>query len=261
MSTGPASDSPSDPAPGLTALEAARRIGGPAGEIGGRWLFSPEVLGTAKDNGYPNGFVYYFLGRGGVLGDVDADVISSAFGFFNPSIVRTMWDLGLAVEAPRTAARRYAQACGEYGSRHAAGFTGAARYVELVERLLDGASVLGLSLFAGWRAEQRPDDVYARAYFLTHLLREWRGSAHVAAVASVGITPLQSILTAHGGDRAKMFGWGDSFDDVAHLESQRGMCEERTDEICAIALDTTLDADERLELVNLIDELAVAFAE
>jgi hypothetical protein len=244
----------------LSARDTASRLAGPIGDIGGRWLLSREVLGTAKDNGYPNGFVYYFLGRGGVLGDVDADVVNAAFGFFKPELVRTMWEQGLQVESPRAAAARYAAACAEFGRTHLSGFGGAQRFVQLAERVVDGSPIMGLALFAGWRAEARPDDAIGRAYFLTHVLREWRGSAHVVAVAASGLTPLQSILTGSGTDRAKLFGWGETFDDVSQYEAQRAECEGLTDQICSSVLDNLFTPEERAELVSLTDDLAAAFA-
>ena len=244
----------------LTAVETARHLADPIGDVGGKWLLAPEVISAAKEHGYANGFVYYALGRGGVLGDVDADVVSAAFGFFNPELVRRMWELGVGVEGPRNSARRYGAACAEYGRARLAGFDGAARFVELAERLVDGAPIVGLSLFAGWRAEPRPDDTPARAYFLAHVLREWRGSAHVAAAATSGLTPLEAILTRQGVDRAKLFGWGDSFDDVAHLAPRRDTCEDLTDRACAFPLEVLFTAAERGELAALTTDLAAAFA-
>jgi hypothetical protein len=252
-----AHDTPADPA---TAAGRARLLADPIGDAGGRWLLAREVLDPAKGNGYPNGFVYYFLGRGGVLGDVDADVVTAAFGFFRPSPVRTMWELGLAVEPPRQAAARYGAACADYGRAHLAGFGGAGRFAALAERMVDAAPVIGLSLFAGWRAQDRPEDPAGRAQFMAHVLREWRGSAHVVAAAATGLTPLESILTRQGSDRAKLFGWSEPFDDVEHLAERREQCEATTDEICAMALDSSLDAAEQSELVDLSVQLLAAMS-
>ena len=243
------------PASASTAAGRSRLMADPIGDAGGRWLLAPEVLGRSKDHGYPNGFVYYFLGRGGVLGDVDANVVTAAFGFFRPELVRRMWELGLGVEPPRQAAVRYGAACAEYGRAHLAEFSAAGRFAELAERVVDGASVMGLPLFAGWRAEDRPDDVPARAQFTAHVMREWRGSAHVAAAAAAGLNPLESILARHGADRAKLFGWSEPFEDASHLAARREQCEAMTDEICGKALDASLDPAEQDELVDLAGQM------
>ena len=45
-------------------------------------MLHPDTLTPGKAAGYPGGFAYYVVGRGGVLGDVDASVVVSAFAFF-----------------------------------------------------------------------------------------------------------------------------------------------------------------------------------
>ena len=104
-----------------SALDTARRIAAPVGMLGGGFMLDPSVLGAGKEAGYPNGFVYYVVGRGGVLGDVHADVVVSAFGFFAPDLVSKMWNA--QVEAPRAAAdlrrRRVRRARKERGQCHA----------------------------------------------------------------------------------------------------------------------------------------------
>ena len=48
-------------------------------DIGSAFYFHPDTVATAKSLGL-DGFRMYFLGRGGVLGDVEPAVVSSAFG-------------------------------------------------------------------------------------------------------------------------------------------------------------------------------------
>jgi hypothetical protein len=47
---------------------------------------------------------WYFVGRGGVLGDVEAPVVQSAFGYFAPAVVAKMWNGAREKIAPRDAA-------------------------------------------------------------------------------------------------------------------------------------------------------------
>ena len=51
--------------------------------LGARFYFDPSTLAKGKELGL-DGFRFYVLGRGGVLGDVESAVITSAFGYFNP---------------------------------------------------------------------------------------------------------------------------------------------------------------------------------
>ena len=245
--------------PEMTALATAQHIANPIRDVGGKWMLHADTLGPCKDFGYKNGFVYYVVGRGGVLGDVDADVIAAAFGFFEPQLVRLMWEGGVNVEGARQAGHRYGAACASFGRARVTGFTNAARYCELAEKLIAGISLTGLSLFAGWKAEPLPDDSQGRAYFLTHVLREWRGSAHIVGVAASGLSPLEAVLTSGGGSvNAKMFGWGEDHPDVTALAGAREHAEHTTDAICAAGLEAALSGQERAEFAGLVTELAAS---
>jgi hypothetical protein len=176
-------------------------------------MLHPETLAAGTEAGYANGFAWYTAGRGGVLGDVDADVVISSFAYFEPGLVRKMWEAGTAVEGARAAGRRYAKACADWGAKRLSGVAGMDRLAQLADKVIDKASVEGLTLFAGWRAEERPSDPAAHAYFDIHLLRELRGCVHIIATTAQGLSALESILTdANGGaGRAKMFGWAEPF--------------------------------------------------
>jgi hypothetical protein len=49
------------------------------GKAGSAFYFHPSTLARGKEVGL-DGFRFYMLGRGGVLGDVESDVVASAFG-------------------------------------------------------------------------------------------------------------------------------------------------------------------------------------
>jgi len=214
-------------------------------------MLAPEVLGPCREAGYPNGFAYYVAGRGGVLGDVDADVVVSAFSFFEPTLVRKLWDEGVAVEGARAAARRYGAACASFWTHRLAGFEGCGRLVEIAEAVVDGADSSGLSLFAGWRGEQRPTDVAERAGFVLHLLREMRGSAHIAAIVAAGLTPLEALLATSGAEGAQRFGWSGPFADVA--PDAKVPAEELTDAIVARLYTSAIGDAEIGEFVGLVE--------
>lgn len=214
-------------------------------------MLDREVLAPYKTFGYPNRYAYYFAGRAGVLGGVDADVVAAGLGFFEPSLLHKMWDAGVAVEGPRAAAMRYGAACAQWGRSRLAGFSGAARQADLIRHVIDSVDPVGLPLFAGWRAESRPADEAGLAYFLTHVLRELRCAVHVNAVVFTGIAPRDAILVADGGPTAQQFGWSAPFPDVSHLVGLREETEEITDRIMTRLFDQALNADESSELLDL----------
>lgn len=231
------------------ARTSIQSLAQPVGDVGGRWMLHPEVLGTCRDAGYPNGYAYYVVGRGGVLGDVDADVVASAFGFFAPSLIRTMWERGVIVEGARAAAARYGTACAAFGRSRLAGFAGSSRLADLAGRLVAGVDAAGLALFAGWRAESMPDDPEGCAFFATHVLRELRGSVHIVAVVAAGLSPLDAVLATGGVTAAERFGWSGPFHDVAPDAKERA--EALTDDIMTTLCAAVLSDDELAELAEL----------
>ena len=235
-----------------STAESVHLLAAPVGDIGGRWMLDPDVLSAGKSAGYPNGYAYYFAGRGGVLGDVDADVVRSALGFFEPSLLRKMWDAGIAVEGARAAAARYGAACAGWGRTRLAGFADAARVADLIRHVIDSVDPIGMPLFAGWRSEPRPEDPPALAYFTTHVLRELRLGSHIAAVVATGIAPREAMLISGGESNAQQFGWTEPFPDVAHLVATRADAEGITDEIMVRHFDQALNADESAELLDLV---------
>ena len=60
----------------------------------------------------------YVGGRGGVLGDVDSDVVVSAFALFNPAIIEMGWNQTKEQGSPPDAAAALAVGLGRWGSRH-----------------------------------------------------------------------------------------------------------------------------------------------
>jgi hypothetical protein len=194
-----------------------------------------------------------------VLGDVDADVVSSAFAFFAPSLVRKMWEAGVVVEGARSAAARYGAACTQFGRTRLAGFAGAARLAELAGKVAAGVDATGLALFAGWRAEPQPDDAEAHAFLLLHVLRELRGSVHIVAVVASGLSPLHAVLASGDAAQAKQFGWPEPYPVVA--ADAKAAAEQLTDELLTGLYAAVLDEAEAAELVGLVAALSEHMAD
>lgn len=160
-------------------------------KVGAAFYFAPETLATGKALGL-DGLRFYFLGRGGVLGDVEAAVVESAFGYFAPGMVAKMWNTGRerTVLSPREVGRRYVECSREFGRAHFAGTPDLADYCSAAEKAVGAAQPAALALFAGLAAEALPDDLPARAMQLTTVLRELRGSLHLVAVVASGVEPM-----------------------------------------------------------------------
>ncbi len=221
------------------------------GEFGWAFYFVPETMERGKELGI-DGFRFYFLGRGGVLGDVEAPVVSSAFGYFNPDLVASMWDSGRQVLAPRDAAREYVACCHRFGRSRLEGLDGLEDLCQALEVVNASARArsAALALYAGWAAEPLPEDLPARVMQLVTTLRELRGSAHLVAVVASGLEP----RTAHFLARPEMyttFGWSEDEPPAVSEEDRARLAaaETKTDELVRPAF-AALDEAGRQALVR-----------
>ncbi|WP_460370217.1 helix-turn-helix domain-containing protein, partial [Actinocorallia lasiicapitis] len=61
-------------------------------QLGGAFMFSREAKEFGRTTGVEGFIGPYMRGRAGVLGDVDADVVTAAVGFFPADVVRAAWE-------------------------------------------------------------------------------------------------------------------------------------------------------------------------
>lgn len=217
----------------MNEAEVTTTIAPLIGSLGSKYMLDPETMAHGAAAGYPNGFAYYVAGRGGVLGDVDSDVVYSAFMFFERSLIDKLWKAGVAVEGARAAGERYMQSCDAWGSKHLANIVQLELFIAPAEKLVSQIDSSGLSLFAGLRAEALPSELPARAYRLITLIRELRGCLHIAACVTHGLSGLEATLLSTGEGMAKLHGWAPPYSDCSHLSLRRDAVEKSTNDAMA----------------------------
>jgi hypothetical protein len=204
-------------------------VAGPISGAGSAFYFHPDTLAKGKELGL-GGMKFYFLGRGGVLGDVHSDVIASAFGYFNRETAASLWDSAKEKVAPRDAGSIYFECAATFGRTALSDIEGLEAYNEAAQEVIVATKLAGLALFAGYAAEPLVEDTPGRAMQLTAVLRELRGSAHLVALLATGITPEH----AHCRKRPEMaagFGWDPAPDTSALTEELVETAERLTDSI------------------------------
>jgi hypothetical protein len=227
-------------------------------DAGWAFFFAPETLARAKQLGL-DGFRFYFLGRGGVLGDVDAAVVSSAFGYFEPSLVERIWDSAKQVMAPRDAGRAFLACGADFGRARFAGLEALPAFCAAADAVNDAADPIGLALYAAARAEPLADDAPARAMQLLYLLRELRGGAHLVAVRASGLDGLTALCVQQPLNVGQ-FGWPDDAVNVTDADRARWeTAEQLTDELLLPAF-AVLDDAGRDALVTGLDQIEEALA-
>ena len=191
----------------MTAEELIARACPTIGEMGWAFYFTPETAARGEKLGL-DVFEFYFLGRGGVLGDVEWQVVASAFGYFKPSVVEFMWNQGKTHLDPREAAREFLGACHDFGRQHFSAVDALDGFCDAAELVVAAADATACPLFAGLAAEPLAEDLPARAMQLITTLREFRGGVHLISVIAAGLRP----LSAHYLRRPEMmavFGWAE----------------------------------------------------
>lgn len=163
------------------------------GSFGSAFYFVPETAAVGKEHGL-DAFRFYFLGRGGVLGDVEPAVITSAFGYFHPSMAEKIWTTARERSdlSPRECGHLYFSCCADFGRAHFAEVAGLQAFCDAAAKVVDAVDRAGLALFAGIAAEPLAADLPGRAMQLISVLREFKGSAHLLAVVAVGLDPART---------------------------------------------------------------------
>ena len=237
----------------MTPEDAAAAVAPSISDFGSRFMFDPAFYQRPVAQGF-SGIDFYVAGRGGVLGDVDADVVAAAFGFFARPAIRALWESGRTVMAPTDSALLFAEECAAWGRARFTAEIDYAEVAELAERIIDAAPVAGLTLFAAWKAVDRPGDPIGSAALALHVLRELRGGAHVIGELATGLTPLEVVLVKGGKGTARLFGHQPPFPDVSDKSAQWEAGELATNAITSIGYGA-LDAGELDRFVALVDAL------
>ncbi len=241
----------------MTPLEIVQHTSPIINEAGNRFYFDRATLAQGKDLGL-DGFRFYFLGRGGVLGDVEPAVVVAAFGYFSPSVVEVMWTSAKQIMAPREAARAYLACADRFGIAHLDGLDGLDGFNDAAEAIVASVDRPALPLFAGVAAEPLPDDPAARAYRNVCILRELRGSVHLLAIVATGMSPLVAH-TIRRPDDVTSFGWETapdiSDDDRARLD----VADELTNRLLVPSIEALTDA-QRDAFVAAVDAIGASLA-
>ena len=243
-----------------TAADQVERVLKPIQQFVRGWMTGPMTDQLAADLGMRSGSDLWIVGRAGVLGDGDADVAAAGLAFLAPNRVRAAWESLPAGLTQRHVADAYATLCCQWGATELSRFDQSrmARLDELGRRIADAADGSIGTVFAGWRAQPQPDDVNARVALTMHVLRELRGAAHIVAIHSCGITPLDAVLASpaprprSGPVWAEHLGWTAPFNDAEGAREARAEAERLTSRML-VPIYGSIGEPELAEFAELIE--------
>ncbi|MDV8071038.1 hypothetical protein R4P64_31460 [Rhodococcus sp. IEGM 1366] len=194
------------------------------------------------------GYEFYVLGRGGVMGDVSADVICSALTWFEPEWVRSHYQAGTRKTTLGNASRAWAGMVAEWGDAGLSSDLPLERLCELTGRIIENSPSAVAPLFAGWRVLPEPDSLSRRTMHRLYALRELRAGLHAGAVRAAGLLPLEA-LAIRTPVLAPGWGWTDPLPEVSHLVDQWRAAEDGTNRGVGRLFECLSDA-EALELAE-----------
>ncbi len=243
----------------METRELVQTVCPPIGSLGASFYFDPATLARGKEAGL-DGFRLYFLGRGGVLGDVEAAVVHSAFGYFNPDLVAKIWNSAKDIMAPRDAGRFYMECAGAFGLAKLGGVEGLEAFNTAAETVIAAglADPSAQTLFAAIASEPRSDETAARAYQNITVLRELRGSLHLVALVASGLNT-EMAHRVRRPDDVEMFGWSNDVDVTDEHRAKWEAAEKLTDDL-VFGIYGVLNADEAQALADGVAAIETALA-
>jgi hypothetical protein len=161
--------------------------------------FSPDAEPAYAAIGLRPGRMGYFASRSAPMGAVTAEVVIATFFNFNHGLVRSVipeaWSLATPAEvldarvsvADRGLRRMLGDAVGSPEMAEAAALAGTAARAACEHPE-------GRPLFAGHASLPWPDEPHLVLWHAQTLLREFRGDAHVAALALDGLSGLEALV-------------------------------------------------------------------
>ena len=243
-----------------TPAEAVERTFKPLQQFTRGWMMAEATTTYGLELGMQNGHDFRHVGRAGVLGSCPLDVAIGALAFVAPDLVEQAWTGRPPGMSHAEVAEHYAGLVIGWGDAALSVFDPDRldRLDVLGRRIIDAAPASLGALFAGWRSLPAPDTVFGRVALTTQVLREMRGAAHINAIISVGITPLDAILASTnapprtGPGYAEAMGFKGPFRDPAEVREQRLEAEAITARIMA-GFYATLSAEELDDFGEIVE--------
>lgn len=233
----------------MDALTAAARTADPIGAIPANFMLDGATYERGGALGV-DGVDFYFIGRGGALGDVGAPVVVAAMVFFEPSTVTAGWDRARKVLSPKEGAQSFIGCAHAWAESHLPDGPDYARLAALESRVISAASRASAPLFAAWADWAEPQSPKALALQRMNVLRELRGGVHGGAAVAAGLSP-QEAVSFRSPYMSGIFGWGDPLPNADQFKAAWELAEEGTNRAMARYL-AVLDPAELDELVELL---------
>lgn len=238
----------------MTPQEVAAATATPIGAFG-RSFFGAEAVTDAMNAAGFSGLPRYLGGRGGVLGDVAADVVVSAFALFHPAMIKIGWNQTKEQGSPADAATAMAVGISGWATETFGHLDGLEDFAGAARTVIDATEPMSKALYAGWRAMPIPDEPAAASGLALQVLRELRFGFHINALSAMGMTPVEALVVQAGPQQAQFFGWTEPFPAPESLRATHDHAEQITSARMAEIYET-IDAEQRSHIAATVNSIA-----
>lgn len=179
----------------MDVRKTSRRLRDLCEPIAGSVYFVPEAQERYRALGLESYTDSYFISRGAALGHPSGEVVTAAFGVFNPAIVIPAVNNGWAKTDTETILRAR-QDGAVAGLERILGEAEPSAAVAMLRPVMESVDFAGRMLFAGLRGLPFPDEPLAQLWRVCDYVRERRGDGHIAAWVAAGCDAVEiSLLT------------------------------------------------------------------
>ncbi|GAB3480271.1 SCO6745 family protein [Amycolatopsis cihanbeyliensis] len=252
----------------VVAVDAAAGVRPFVQRWGGKFMTSTELAQVEQELGLAPRALY-FRGRSAVLGDPPPQMVAELFGIFPRWLLDALLPAATSALDSPSAVEGFQEGAARWARARLSDLAEPERLGGLLARLTEAADPGGLALFGGWRRAAWPEGALERVVHGLHLLREYRGGLHFAALRAVGLPIEEAIVADPEGGRGRLLrtGWQpEPADELIARANARPDLHERwrraetlTGERMGELLVDTLGEPERAELLDrlrALDELA-----
>jgi hypothetical protein len=180
---------------GQDVRATSRRLRDLCEPIAGCVYFVPEAQERYKALGLQSYADSYFISRGAALGRPTGEVVTAAFGVFNPAIVIPAVERGWSTTDPDDVLQARSEGA-TAALRRILGDADPTPAVEILRPVMESVDFAGRMIFAGLRGLPFPDDPMTQLWRVCDYVRERRGDGHIAAWVAAGCDAVEiSLLT------------------------------------------------------------------
>ncbi len=218
-------------------------------KIGMSFYFDSGTAEHAKAHDM-NVYEYYAIGRGGVLGDVDASRVGEVFWFFDQGMIDMMWSGSTAKVDAVTGAQSHVKAAYAYADRVFANVDPAtlSAFGAAARKVAESTPRGKYPLVDGYLAFDPPTEPAHAAKLGSIMLRELRGAVHIDSTRELGLSAADAC---YGNSEFiyKLHGYSAEVDPdrAEEIRSRMGAAEDQTTKVMAGYLDVLSD-DEKAAL-------------